>query len=197
MEQMLDTIHHWSLDFHILDSQIIRKLRPHMKWDTNLSMNRSEKAETVAYRLSNYVEQAPNPDSRITLAAKRDMLGLPMAKVDWRLCELDRHGIRVAHGIIKQEVERSGYGHMDVQLPETEDEILAGAKGGAHHMGTTRMHDNPREGVVDANSRVHGLANLYVAGSSVFTTGGYANPTFTILALTIRLADHMKTLFQR
>lgn len=193
-EQLLDDVHNWSLDFHILDSRIIRKLRPYMKWDANLSMNNSEENRAPAYRLSNYVEQVPNPDSRITLAGKRDLLGQKMAKVDWRLSELDRHGIRVAHGIIRDEVLRSGFGHMDVQLPDTEDEILAGAKGGAHHMGTTRMSDNPREGVVDANARVHGLPNLFVAGASVFPTGGYANPTFTILAMTVRLADHMKKL---
>lgn len=195
MERVLDTIHHWALDFHILDSRIIRMLRPYMKWDTNLAIASRKAPEEVVYRLSNYTEQVPNPDSRITLATKRDMLGLPMAKVDWRLCDLDRHGIRIAHGIISREVERSGFGHMQVQLPETEDEILAGAKGGAHHMGTTRMSENPREGVVDANARVHGLPNLYIAGASVFPTGGYANPTFTILALTIRLADHLKKQF--
>ena len=62
---------------------------------------------------------------------------------------------------------------------------------GMHHMGTTRMHDDPRQGVVDANCRVHDLANLYVAGSSVFPTGGVANPTLTMVALAIRLADHL------
>ncbi len=65
--------------------------------------------------------------------------------------------------------------------------------GGFHHMGTTRMHASPREGVVDPNGRVHGVKNLYVAGSSVFPTAGFANPTLTIVALTLRLADHLKT----
>jgi len=62
----------------------------------------------------------------------------------------------------------------------------------AHHLGTTRMSDNPRDGVVDSNCRVHGMTNLYVAGSSVFPTGGHANPTLTLIALTLRLADHLK-----
>lgn len=195
LEKILGGIHEWSLDFHVLDSRIIRKLRPYMKWDTNLAMAKKDDDKPVVYRLSNYVEQVPNPDSRVTLADSRDMLGMRMAKMDWRLCDLDRHGIRVAHHIIRDEVERSGFGRMILQLPDTEDEILQGAKGGAHHMGTTRMSDNPKEGVVDAHSRVHGLANMYVAGSSVFPTGGYANPTFTILAMSIRLADHVKGLF--
>jgi len=64
--------------------------------------------------------------------------------------------------------------------------------GGKHHMGTTRMHDDPRQGVVDSDCRVQGVSNLYVAGSSVFPTGGYANPTLTIVALALRLAEHLK-----
>jgi len=58
-------------------------------------------------------------------------------------------------------------------------------------MGGTRMHGDPRQGVVDADARVHGIANLYVAGSSLFPTGGAANPTFTLVALALRLADHL------
>lgn len=193
IEKLLDDIHSRSLDLHLLDSRVIKWLRPYMKWDTNLNLTTPHtQSEKVVYRLSNYVEQVPNPDSRITLADKRDALGLNMAQVNWRLCELDRHGIRVAHTLIRQEVERSGFGQMEMQLPDSEDEILEGAKGGAHHMGTTRMHDDPKQGVVDAHQRVHGMENLYIAGSSVFPTGGYANPTFTLLAMTIRLADYLK-----
>ena len=66
-------------------------------------------------------------------------------------------------------------------------------QGGYHHMGTTRMADDPKEGVVDRDCRVHGIANLYIAGSSVFPTGGYANPTLTIVALALRMADHLKS----
>jgi choline dehydrogenase-like flavoprotein len=69
--------------------------------------------------------------------------------------------------------------------------------GGWHHMGTTRMHVNPQKGVVDVNSRIHGMSNLYVAGPSVFPTGGYANPSLTIVALAVRLADHIKMIMKR
>jgi choline dehydrogenase-like flavoprotein len=62
-----------------------------------------------------------------------------------------------------------------------------------HHMGTTRMSDDPGVGVVDASSRVHGIDNLYVAGSSVFPTAGVANPTLSIVALALRLADHLRS----
>jgi len=58
-------------------------------------------------------------------------------------------------------------------------------------MGTTRAHFSPKHGVVDANLKVHGVANLYIAGSSVFPTGGASNPTFTLVALTLRLAQHL------
>jgi choline dehydrogenase-like flavoprotein len=85
---------------------------------------------------------------------------------------------------------------MLVDLPDNEAEILPGANGDYHHIGTTRMHDNPRLGVVDKDCKVHGLANLFVAGSSVFPTGGFANPTFTIVALAIRLGDHIKMLLE-
>jgi choline dehydrogenase-like flavoprotein len=64
--------------------------------------------------------------------------------------------------------------------------------GGKHHIGTTRMHADPRFGVVDPDCRVHGCANLHVAGSSVFPTSGYANPTLTIVALAVRLSEHLK-----
>ena len=144
------------------------------------------------YEFWNNVEQAPNPSSRIGLAEDRDPLGVPVATIDWRLSDIDKEGIRYAHRCIAREVGRSGFGRMLVNLPEEEPELLAGANGIGHHIGTTRMSDDPRMGVVDRNCRVHGLANLFVAGSSVFPTGGYANPTMTIVALAERLGDHLK-----
>ena len=72
--------------------------------------------------------------------------------------------------------------------------VLDGARGSHHHMGTTRMHEDPKRGVVDPDCRVHGIENLFVAGSSVFPTCGHANPTLTIVALTLRLADHIRSL---
>jgi choline dehydrogenase-like flavoprotein len=148
------------------------------------------------YQLINHVEQAPNPQSRIALADERDVLGVPIATIDWRLSEVDKLGIQYAHQCIAREVGRSGFGRMLADLPKEESEILAGASGVCHHIGTTRMHDNPRLGVVDRNCAVHGSTNLFIAGSSVFPTGGFANPTFTIVALAIRLGDHVKMLLQ-
>lgn len=151
----------------------------------------------AVYRLQNFSEQAPNPDSRIALSGERDALGMNRATVDWRLSSIDRDGILKAHQLIAAEVRRSGFGHMKIEMEIDEAELLPGACGGSHHMGTTRMHDNPRRGVVDANCRIHGLHNIYVAGSSVFPTAGYANPTLTLVALAIRLADHLRQVMAR
>ena len=84
---------------------------------------------------------------------------------------------------------------MRIELEDTEDLILEGAGTLSHHMGTTRMHESPRMGVTDANCRVHGLQNLYVAGSSLFPCAGHQNPTLTIVALALRLADHLNDKF--
>jgi choline dehydrogenase-like flavoprotein len=143
-------------------------------------------------QLCNLVEQVPNPDSRVTLSARRDALGEKLAALDWRLSDLDRDGITRAHAALARSVARSGLGRLIWEPAPEDGEILRGAGGASHHMGTTRMSASPRTGVVDADLKVHGIHNLYVAGSSVFPSGGWANPTLTILALSIRLADHLK-----
>jgi choline dehydrogenase-like flavoprotein len=81
--------------------------------------------------------------------------------------------------------------------PVVDQSSWTGPSGAFHHCGTTRMHINPKNGVVNENCRVHGMSNLFVAGSSVFPTIGYANPTLTIVALAVRLADHIKKLMRR
>lgn len=138
------------------------------------------------------LETTPNPESRVTLGERRDRFAMPRIQVDWRLNPNDRRGLNRLHDVLRTEFERLGLGRI------YEDPSLGNAgwplsmSGGMHHMGTTRMHENPRQGVVDPDCRVHGLANLFVTGSSVFPTGGVANPTLTIVALAVRLADHLK-----
>jgi choline dehydrogenase-like flavoprotein len=142
--------------------------------------------------LKSVVETTPNPESRVTLSDRRDALGMPRLKVDWRINPDDRRGFARLYELIPPELTRLGLGRL-VEDPSVDAEGWPVSMGsGMHHMGTTRMHDDPRQGVVDATCRVHDLANLYVAGSSVFTTGGVANPTLTIVALALRLADHLK-----
>ena len=135
-----------------------------------------------------------NPDSRVTLSDQRDVLGLRRIRLDWRLSTHDRHSIIEHIRSLALEIGALGIGRMfiDVGDPDGWPEIV---RGGAHHMGTTRMHDDPHKGVVDRNCRLHGCDNLYVIGGSVFPTSGAANPTLTIVALTLRLADHLRQEF--
>ena len=135
-----------------------------------------------------FSEQAPNPDSRVTLGAKRDALGLPQPKLDLRLSDIDKRTISRTLQIFMQELSKTRLGRIEADFRDWPSQFVTGN----HQMGTTRMSVDAQRGVVDANCRVHGIANLYVAGSSVFPTSGSANPTLTIVALTLRLADQIK-----
>lgn len=142
------------------------------------------------YLLSTMSEQAPNPASRLRLSDELDALGRPRVALDWRLSELDHRTVDRAHEILDHELRRAGLGRL--RIDRSVGEMHEGEiHGGWHHMGTTRMHPDPRKGVVDQHGRVHGISNLYVAGSSVFPTSGYANPALTVVALALRLADHL------
>ncbi len=140
-------------------------------------------------------EQAPNPESRVFLSEERDSLGLRRIKLDWRLTELDKRTIKRTTELIGQEMERLGLGHVNMNEWLTADNARwpPTLEGGHHHMGTTRMASDPERGVVDRHCRVHRIDNLYIAGCSVFPTGGYANPMLTIIAMALRLAEHLKT----
>jgi choline dehydrogenase-like flavoprotein len=143
------------------------------------------------YKLFVRSEQQPNPASRLTLDDELDPLGVPRIRLDWQLSDLDLRTIRRAQELVALEVGRSGLGRVFLP-PESGGENWADAIfGGSHHMGTTRMSKDPEDGVVDPDSRVHGLANLWVAGSSVFPSVGYANPTLTIVAMAFRLAERL------
>lgn len=141
-------------------------------------------------------EQAPNPDSRVTLGMRRDALGMREAKLDWRLSEIDKRTVAVTMRSFASELERLGIGKFEPDpwiessdIWHSDPLICSHYKGGYHHMGTTRMSASPRCGVVDERCRVHGIENLTMAGSSVFATSGWANPTLGIVALSMRSAD--------
>jgi hypothetical protein len=143
------------------------------------------------FRLANMSEQAPNPDSRITLGADSDRLGMKQIRLNWRLSGLDLQSALRSQEILDEEFRHSELGRMFIELnSETPPERITG---GWHQMGTTRMHRDPRKGVVDEHCRVHCISNLFISGPSVFPTGGYANPSLTIIALAIRLADHIQS----
>ena len=140
-------------------------------------------------------EMAPNPDSRVSLADSRDALGMPRLKLDWRLGDLERRTLMEFIRALAAEFARLGLGSFDLQqAADLEDPTawIERAHDSAHHMGTARMHEDPRFGVVDSQCRVHGVDNLYVGSSAVFPTSARSNPTLTILALCLRLADRLK-----
>lgn len=142
-------------------------------------------------------EQAPNPDSRILLSQERDALGNRRADLAWQLTDLDKHSARVLVDAFNAELRRKGQGHVvpSEWLSEpgahwpVDPTVGNHPIGGYHHIGGTRMSADAAGGVVDADCRVHGYANLHIAGSSVFSTAGWANPTLTIVALALRLGD--------
>jgi choline dehydrogenase-like flavoprotein len=134
-------------------------------------------------------EQAPNPDSRITLGDRTDEFGLPVARVDWRASEDDVASIRSSQELLDAAFRSAGLGRIEGMLGSEHPPVLF--EGNYHHLGATRMHPAAREGVVDVDAKVHGVRNVYVAGSSVFPTYGCSNPTLTIVALALRLADHV------
>jgi choline dehydrogenase-like flavoprotein len=140
-------------------------------------------------------EMAPNPDSRITLNEARDHLGMPRVKLDWRLGEVERRTVLQYIATLASEFERLGLGSFDLkQVAILDDPTLwvERAHDSAHHMGTTRMHETPQLGVVDPQCQVHGVDNLYIGSSAVFPTSARSNPTLTILALCLRMADRLK-----
>ncbi len=144
-------------------------------------------------------EMAPNPESRVLLSDSRDALGMPRVRLDWRLGELERRTLADFVRILAEEFARLGLGSFDLRqaaILEDPSAWVERTHDSAHHMGTTRMHENPRLGVVDSQCQVHGIANLYIGSSAVFPTSARSNPTLTILALCLRLADRLKQIVE-
>ena len=140
--------------------------------------------------------QAPNWHSRVMLSDKRDRFGMRQVALDWQLTELDQHTLKVAALEIGRVMAEQNVGRMQLApwLRDSVPNIAAGALDGSfHHMCTTRMSDDPKLGVVDRNCRVHGIENLFIGGSSVFSSSGLSNPTYTIIQLALRLGDHLHT----
>ena len=155
-------------------------------------LTRKPAVRTERVDLIGYFEQVPNHDSRITLGGERDALGLRKVSVDWRLTELDRHTYRTAATLFGEQLARACNGRFQPESWIGENGGVPQVFGTSHHMGTTRMADDAREGVVDRHCQVHGVDNLHIAGSSVFPTGSWAFPTFTIIALSLRLAEQLR-----
>ncbi|MBW2421259.1 MAG: GMC family oxidoreductase [Deltaproteobacteria bacterium] len=150
--------------------------------------------QPVTYQLISSTEMAPNAASRVRLGSERDALGQPRLVLDLAGSELDRKTVQRGTEILAYHLARAGLGR--VKLTYDAKEPWQEIRGRCHHMGTTRMSDDPRQGVVDANCRVHGVSNLFVTGSSVFPTGGAGVATLTIVALALRLAEHLGRRFE-
>jgi choline dehydrogenase-like flavoprotein len=163
---------------------------------TQKSRTETQSGIDNAFELDIRIEQAPNPDSRVTLGLEKDALGVPRANLHWALTSHDKRSIRTIFQIIGQEFGKAGLGRVKLKeyLREADDSSWPDyTNAGWHHMGTTRMSDDPKTGVVDANCKVHGIENLYVAGSGCYTTAAAPNPTLTVVALSLRLSDHVKS----
>ena len=143
------------------------------------------------YAIGHTLEAAPNRDSRVTLSGHRDALGSNCVCVDWRLGSREKRSIAYARKILGEAIETKGIGRVESEVG-TQDADPMAAKSSWHHMGTTRMAADAKRGVVDADCRLHECSNLFVAGSSVFPTAGDDVPTLTIVALAIRLAEHIE-----
>ena len=146
------------------------------------------------YSLDFHAEQEPRAESRVTLGTERDALGMPRLLIDWRYSAKDVDTVQRALSLFAQEVKRLGIGSFDYEPDEVESEMTRYGAYGGHHIGTARMGTDPGSSVTNADGRVHGIENLFVAGAALFPTSGQANPTLTIVALALRLADHMKSL---
>jgi len=144
------------------------------------------------YALEFHAEQAPNPDSRLTLSEARDQLGQRRLRVDWRMTEQDASSLQTAYGVLAAELARTRTGILHYHPDEVAARARAEGAYGGHHIGAARMSASPREGVVDSQCRVHGVGNLHMASAAVFPSSGQANPTLTLLALTHRLAVRLK-----
>lgn len=132
------------------------------------------------------IEQLPHPENRISLGTSVDAYNQRRAKIHWHWGDEDTEYVRCAHEVFAAEMERAGIG--ETRFPDAPYHV----PGSHHHIGGARINVDPHEGVVDENLKVHGVDGLYLSTSATFPTGSYANPTLTIVALAIRLADHLK-----
>jgi choline dehydrogenase-like flavoprotein len=139
-------------------------------------------------------EQAPNPQSRVTLGDDIDRFGLRRLRVQWRYSERDVESVARCHRLLVEEFDRSGAGRWHATPEAIPEMVRQTINVGSHHIGTTRMADSPKHGVVNRNGRLHGVRNLYVSSPSIFCTSSYANPLLTNTAFAVRLADHLLTL---
>ena len=148
----------------------------------------------LRFSLDFHAEQQPNPDSRVMLTDQLDPLGVPRLRVDWRYTPWDIETVEKGLEVLAEELARTGTGRLEYDRETLESDILRYGAYGGHHLGTARMGASPADSVVDRDCRIHDVDNLFVASPAVFPTSSQANPALTIVALSLRLADHLKAL---
>jgi choline dehydrogenase-like flavoprotein len=147
--------------------------------------------KTNQFTFEIHSEQYPNPNSRITLISDTDIFGMPKVKVDWQYLPEDIESVRRSLKVFVQEINQSGLATFEFNDDQLEEDLTRFGAYGGHHIGTTRMGTSPENSVVDADCKLHNIDNLYIASASVFPTSSQANPTLTIVAMSLRLADHI------
>ncbi len=144
------------------------------------------------YSLDFHAEQQPCPESRVTLSNAQDSLGMPRIHIDWRYTPSDVATVQQALVLLATDLRSSGAARFDYDAASVEAEMTRYGAYGGHHIGTARMGVDPRTSVVDSNCRVHGIDNLFLSGAATFPTSSQANPTLTVVAMALRLADHLR-----
>jgi choline dehydrogenase-like flavoprotein len=168
----------------------------HMLFDRKLAKRKFPsvivRPKANLYSLEFHGEQYPNPESRVKLDTERDALGMRRLHVDWRYTEADVDTTRRTLALLASDLQCQRIGRFDFDPHTVEAEMTRYGAFGGHHLGTARMGSDPRSSVVNANCRVYGTDNLYIASSAVFPTSSQANPTLTVVALALRLAGHLQ-----
>ena len=143
----------------------------------------------------NFMEMEPRPENRMTLADTLDANGQRQTCVTINTSELDRKSLLVLHQLLGTEIQKSGIGTLESNLEK--ENCWPVTIDASHHLGGTRMGNDPKTSVVDKDLRVHTVVNLYISSGSVFPTSGGAHPTYTICALSIRLADTLRGKYEK
>ncbi|MGH8068788.1 MAG: GMC oxidoreductase [Candidatus Entotheonellia bacterium] len=166
-----------------------RELMPHFLYRMVKAVKNRISGGVTELIVVNYCEQAPTPQSRVYLSHERDKLQMNRLVLDWKVGDDETRSLMRLQDLVDHYLRKHHIGYLDNTSQKLSDLHYTDA---SHHIGTTRMSADPRAGVVDSDSKVHGVDNLFIAGSAIFPTCGYANPTLTIVALAIRLAEHLK-----
>ncbi len=153
----------------------------------------ADASNAKAYSLGCGLELQPDPQRYLSLTGERDALGMPRLKLHNHVSDSDFERYRATMKELGRQLLAAGTGMIRLNY-DTRKEWEGALDWGDHHLGTTRMHVDPKQGVVDANCQVHGIANLFIAGSGVFPTYSASNPTLNLVALALRLAEHLKRL---